>query len=181
MPYSKEFDQAMREMVDEQIASRGKPTISAPRWRSWPLWRLFGILIRRPARRLWSWYSYYERRCPCHGDPVIDDNTYCSKAEDWHRFPSYRKVYDWLWDGVPGKARVDLWRYPIYYLLIEYFGCPCCGFSGWADDGVYEGDKFFQQVFSHEGSGPDGSTWEFGGWAYCWRCGEANWFEDGGP
>ena len=179
-----EYYAAMDEAHSAEMDERKKPTLNPPRDWNWPLWRFHGAVIRRGARRFWNWFRHSDYICACHGDPHYDENDhfqYCEKARHVRRFPFSEKVKDWLWGHGSGKALVNLWRYPLYVLLLQDYNCPCCGGGGYAGDFLEKDATHFEEVWAREYQTENGDHWEAGGWAYCERCGYVGWYQDSGP
>lgn len=141
---SERYGSAILEGVDEPPA----PTIKPARCRMWWLFRLYGLLILRPVRRMWRM-----------ADKV---------------FPKFRdKVRDWLWRGGQGRPRLRRfleddhscpccgdqdWLEDEVYVgeegkRVELFECVNSGQS-------YYGEHW----------------WE--GWKFCFRCGCVDWHSD---
>lgn len=121
----------------------------------WPVWALYGLLIRRPLRRMWEFYTYYG---------PTDDRT-----DGAWRFALSKDVYNWLHRGN------SQWKWRLRMVLTDSYSCERCGDDDYGDS---ENEAYYDMVFCNSYSGYEGMVSEWGGWAICRRCGFVGWCSD---
>lgn len=124
----------------------------------WPLWRLYGHAVYRPAHQLINHLSH----CDFVKDP---DSPF---GGSWvRRYPWWDSFKEWSWGSGTGKALVDLpIRHRINNFCFPLHQCWHCG-----DDTCLEDEEHFEVVGSGVTGTPDGTDYWVDGWRWCKRCG----------
>lgn len=138
----------------------------------WRLWRLYGHLIFKPARRFWYTIHQYS---------LVSKGKY---GVDWQ--PKYNwtpKLKNWI-----ESKRSNTWlKQALYVLLLRSYVCPHCGDDNWLEDEAYPDEErlddrtkipTFELVNSGQSQSEDGNTYWWEGWRWCYRCGHHEWSSD---